>query len=101
MTHQPSFVQSGDFDWDVLPSEYIPTDQDVQYFRDRIERFENSKNETIKQLKLNLENDPDLCTQLIADVEENHEWFISKYKKQLALIEDALVIYKLNLPTRD
>ncbi len=92
---QPSFVKDGNLDWEVLPQEYTPTDEDIQYFKTKIEYSENLKKETISQL-VDKVGDPELLSQLVNEISDSHDWFISKYKKQLAVLEDALVIYKLS-----
>lgn len=92
---QPSFVTAGNFDWDTLPQGYTPTDEDIQYFKNKLDLCEKRKDDTIKQLVEKIDDDPELLGMLIQQVNENHEWFIAPYQKQLAILEDAITIYRL------
>lgn len=37
-----------------------------------------------------------MLKMLVQQINENHEWFITPYKKQLAILEDAIIIYRLS-----
>lgn len=93
---QPSFIKDGNFDWESLPQGYVPTEEDVQYYKTKIAHFESTRDETIKLLADKVGGDPETFRQLIKDTNESCDWFIAPYKKQLAMLEDALVIYRIS-----
>lgn len=90
----------------------IDTSIDIETLQKIRAEFENAVQE-IKTLK----NDEDLdkvpVRALEVDIEDDREYFRQKYKnelnpeakekylKQLAMLEDAIVVYRLNTPPRE